>query len=56
MVQWGVTGLREQWPNYDDNPSLSVDWHDFGGWTKPYSKQYKGTTRLCNAGVDLNSK
>ena len=33
----------------DDYPALA-----FGGWTKPNVKQYKGTTTLCNAGVDLS--
>lgn len=39
--------------HYDGVTSFS-DFKPFGGWTKPYAKQYKGTTALCNASVDLN--
>ena len=35
--------------NMDDYPGLA-----YGGWTKANVKQYKGTTTLCNAGVDLS--
>jgi GH25 family lysozyme M1 (1,4-beta-N-acetylmuramidase) len=39
--------------HYDNNPSFS-DFTSFGGWTKPSIKQYKGTTTLCEGGVDLS--
>ena len=38
---------------YDGNPSFE-GFTPFGGWTKPYIKQYKGTTPFCNASIDLN--
>lgn len=41
--------------HYDGVTSFS-DFKPFGGWAKPYAKQYKGTTALCNASVDLNYK
>ena len=50
-----VCVLPLQWPNYDNNPSLSADWHDFGGWKKADIKQYQGNVNLCSAGVDYNS-
>jgi len=39
--------------HYDNNPSFS-DFSAFGGWTKPYAKQYAGDVTLCSAGVDKN--
>ena len=41
------------YPHYDNNPSF-YDFSSFGGWSSPYIKQYKGTTSLCSASVDLN--
>jgi len=34
-------------PNFNDFVA-------FGGWVKPYAKQYQGTTSFCGASVDLN--
>ena len=45
-----------QWPNYDNNPSITADWKDFGGWKKAEIKQYAGTSDECGAGIDKNSK
>lgn len=39
--------------HYDNNPSFS-DFSSFGGWTKPYAKQYQGDVTLCSMGVDKN--
>ncbi len=39
--------------HYDNNPSFS-DFSAFGGWSKPYAKQYKGDVSLCGVGVDEN--
>jgi len=39
--------------HYDNNPSFS-DFSPFGGWTKPYAKQFAGDTTVCSMGVDLN--
>eukprot|EP00825_Cyclidium_porcatum_P032343 TRINITY_DN34652_c0_g1_i3.p2 TRINITY_DN34652_c0_g1~~TRINITY_DN34652_c0_g1_i3.p2 ORF type:complete len:247 (+),score=39.79 TRINITY_DN34652_c0_g1_i3:204-944(+) len=47
------TSLAIWYAHYDNNPSFS-DWTDFGGWTKPSIKQYKGTTTYCGASVDLD--
>ena len=41
--------------HYDMVPAFT-DFSSFGGWATPYIKQYKGTTALCNASVDLNFK
>jgi hypothetical protein len=42
------------WCAHYDNVQLFSSYTEFGGWTKPHAKQYKGTTTLCNTGVDLN--
>jgi hypothetical protein len=41
--------------HYDNVPDFS-DFKSFGGWTKPSIKQYKGTTAVCGASIDLNYK
>jgi len=41
--------------HYDDNPSFS-DFSSFGGWTRPYAKQFKGDATVCGTDVDLNYK
>lgn len=38
---------------YNQSPSLS-DFTPFGGWTKPYAKQYVGDATVCGVDVDLN--
>jgi hypothetical protein len=43
------------YPHYDGMPGFS-DFAPFGGWTKPYAKQFDGTTDECGASVDLNYK
>lgn len=35
--------------SFNDYPAL-----EFGGWSKPTVKQFKGTSTLCNAGVDYS--
>ena len=62
-VQWdGIMGsssyeygsnLPLWYAHYDGKADFS-DFAAFGGWTKPYAKQYQGTTTLCSMGVDLN--
>lgn len=42
------------WYAHYDNKANFKDFKKFGGWKKPLMKQYKGTTTLCKAGVDLN--
>jgi len=39
--------------HYDGVQSFS-DFSSFGGWTKPYMKQYAGDLTLCSSGVDEN--
>ena len=41
--------------HYDGVASFS-DFQSFGGWKEPSIKQYKGTTSLCSASVDLSWK
>lgn len=62
-VQWeGIMGsdsyaygsnLPLWYAHYDGKADFS-DFTAFGGWTKPYAKQYAGTTTLCSMGVDMN--
>jgi GH25 family lysozyme M1 (1,4-beta-N-acetylmuramidase) len=49
------TTLPIWYAHYDNIPDFS-DWKPFGGWTKPTIKQYKGTTAVCGASIDLNYK
>lgn len=49
-------GQLPLWYAHYDSVTSFTDFKPFGGWTKPYAKQYKGTTALCNASVDLNYK
>ena len=59
--QWGgiggtspaLAGLPLWYSHYDDSPSFS-DWRAFAGWQHPAIKQYRGTTSVCGASVDLN--
>jgi len=47
------SGLPIWYAHYDDNPSFS-DWTDFGGWTSPAIKQYRGDGSYCGMGFDYN--
>ncbi|KAL1918876.1 uncharacterized protein VTP21DRAFT_2898 [Calcarisporiella thermophila] len=49
----GMKSYPLWYPHYDNDKSFN-DFKPFGGWTKPYMKQFKGTTTLCSSGVDLN--
>ena len=49
----GLSSHPLWYAHYDKNPSFS-DFSPFGGWTKPFMKQYIGDTTLCGAGVDYN--
>lgn len=45
---------HELWyAHYDNEPNFK-DFGDFGGWKKPYMKQYQGNANLCGAGIDKN--
>jgi hypothetical protein len=37
-------------PNFKDFSTSRIG--DFGGWTEPHMKQYKGDIKVCSAGVD----
>lgn len=39
--------------HYDGNPSFS-DFSAFGGWSKPFIKQYNGDLTKCSTSVDVN--
>jgi len=39
--------------HYDNNPSFS-DFKEFGGWTKPYAKQYSDKGNKCGVSYDIN--
>jgi hypothetical protein len=39
--------------HYDGKPSFS-DFSSFGCWTKPWGKQFLGTTNVCDFDVDEN--
>lgn len=39
--------------HYDNKPNFS-DFKAFGGWTKPYMKQYAQNIKVCTANTDLN--
>lgn len=49
----GVSSNELWYAHYDAKPSFA-DFSEFGGWTKPYMKQFQGTSTLCGAGVDKN--
>ena len=39
--------------HYDSMAGFS-DFNSFGGWTKPWGKQYIGDTTTCGLGIDVN--
>jgi hypothetical protein len=43
------------YPHYDSRQAFT-DFITFAGWKFPQVKQYKGTTEMCSASVDLNYK
>ena len=47
------TDLPLWYPHYDGKESFD-DFEPFGGWKQPTQKQYKGTTKICDAEVDFN--
>jgi len=53
-LEWAGVSQHDLWyAHYDNNPSFG-DFKAFGGWHKPTIKQYRGTSSLCGAGVDMN--
>ena len=51
---YGLSTTPQIWYAHYDNLAAFSDFTSFGGWTKPWAKQYKGTTTLCSFGVDVN--
>jgi len=47
------SGVKLWYAHYDNKQSFS-DFSAFGGWSKPYMKQYAGDKTVCSVGVDLN--
>eukprot|EP01089_Gocevia_fonbrunei_P023331 TRINITY_DN979_c0_g1_i1.p1 TRINITY_DN979_c0_g1~~TRINITY_DN979_c0_g1_i1.p1 ORF type:complete len:212 (+),score=54.18 TRINITY_DN979_c0_g1_i1:378-1013(+) len=46
-------GLDLWYAHYDNAPNFH-DFTHFGGWTKPYMKQYNGNLNDCGTGIDVN--
>jgi len=43
------------YPHYQSPPQPNFnDFAAFGGWTKPFAKQYAGDSTVCSADVDLD--
>lgn len=53
-LSWNVPANRKYpiWYAHYDNEASFSDFKPFGGWSRPYSKQYKGDITLCGTGVD----
>uniref|UniRef100_A0A7S1G6Z6 Peptidase C39-like domain-containing protein n=1 Tax=Bicosoecida sp. CB-2014 TaxID=1486930 RepID=A0A7S1G6Z6_9STRA len=50
-----LAALPLWYPHYENTPEPNFnDFSAFGGWSSPYAKQYKGTSPLCGASVDVN--
>jgi hypothetical protein len=45
--------LKLWYPHYDYSPNFS-DFRRFGGWTKPFMKQYAGTKSIFGTEIDQN--
>ena len=45
--------LQLWYAHYDNSASFS-DFSSFGGWTKPWAKQYIGNASVCGMGIDVN--
>jgi hypothetical protein len=55
FVYGSEQGLPLWYAHYDNDPSFDdYPKYAFGGWDKPWAKQYYGDQTLCNFGVDLN--
>jgi len=53
-TEWDGVAEHDLWYAHYDGEANFGDFRPFGGWKKPSIKQYRGTTSLCGAGVDLN--
>ena len=51
---YGVSTTPQVWYAHYDNLASFSDFKSFGGWSKPWAKQYKGTSTVCSFSVDLN--
>jgi len=51
----GGSSLPLWYPHYQSPPQPNFnDFSAFGGWTKPFAKQYAGDQTVCSTDVDLN--
>lgn len=53
---WKVDREFPLWYVDNDDADDFRDYQPFGGWYRPYIKQYAGSYRLCDVTVDLNFK
>lgn len=47
------SSIKLWYAHYDGSASFS-DFSSFGGWTKPYMKQFAGDTKVCSVDLDKN--
>jgi hypothetical protein len=50
---YGSSSLPLWYADYDNTPSFD-NWHVFGGWTKPYLKQFSDQGAKCGCSYDLS--
>ena len=51
---YGQSTTPQLWYAHYDNSASFSDFNSFGGWTKPWGKQYIGDATVCSMGVDVN--
>jgi len=56
LITGGSTAFKDLhlWYPHWDNVANFNDFQSFGGWTRPWLKQYVGDTTMCGVGVDKN--
>ncbi len=53
-LDWSEMSHLPLWYAHYSSAVDCKNYRPFGGWRKPMYHQYKGTTTLCNGGVDLS--
>ena len=51
---YGQATTPQLWYAHYDNKASFSDFSSFGGWSKPWAKQYIGDATVCSFGVDVN--
>jgi hypothetical protein len=51
---WNGASSYQLWYVHNDGTPSFSDFKAFGGWNKPYAKQYRGNTSMCNTSVHLD--